>query len=538
MENATESDNPPVQLPFEIDAIHTRQKPTDHAPWHENGGKWTFLDCRIPSPLVTFTVGVHNQGIGGGIFGWGEGILTVADRNVGNRLVEAFAQFFSLRPPPPLSPQPLPTLKFGTAVLGECLHRNPNGGFQGKGGNWTASKWFLQSDDDSAEVYFNYNLKLKKGEFSEKDEAYRDDLLRLLAHFLRDGPRPEGTPQNDPNLTEIGPQISQGTRLCSPHLPYYGFTPSGQFVLYAVLDRKGGGFIYAADPRDPGKKEELVRVEKTIRGFFCGDPDGRQILIHESIPQEPGTLYSSSDPQRLWWVDRTQGKISPITGIWAEQFWYLGQFPLSPNGRFLAIQGARPRPKGEGNYSVIYIHNPQKNHTATIDWPDQGQEQSLQHVGWTGPAHLPRLVFQKGRIWGDGKKEYFEADPVSGQFQPSAWNADRSVSPDGAFVAELEDDDKLAITDVATNERRLFTFHEADRRNVCKGCFRWVSPRYLILEFTRRLFLDVRTLKMNYVVPGGGRNTYTLSPDFQWALWQEEDGIYLSPVVTAPGVEK
>src|SRR6516225_4293494 len=137
MEIGPEGDEPSVSLPFEIDAVHTKQKPITHSPWHENGGNWTYLDCRIPSTQVSFTVGLRNQG-GGGIFGWGEAILTVADRNMGNRLVEAFAQTFSMKAPPPLSPRPLPTLKFGTAVLGQGLQQNPNGGFHGKGGNWAA----------------------------------------------------------------------------------------------------------------------------------------------------------------------------------------------------------------------------------------------------------------------------------------------------------------------------------------------------------------------------------------------------------------
>jgi len=58
--------------------------------------------------------------------------------------------------------------------------RSADGSFhEGSNGNWTSTKVFLAND--RAEVYFNFNPVIHKGEFAMKDPAYGDPVLSELA---------------------------------------------------------------------------------------------------------------------------------------------------------------------------------------------------------------------------------------------------------------------------------------------------------------------------------------------------------------------
>jgi hypothetical protein len=109
----------------------------------------------------------------------------------------------------------------------------------------------------------------------------------------------------------------------------------------------------------------------------------------------------------------------------------------------------------------------------------------------------------------------------------------KRLSPDGRLAASVAGTESLTITDVETGAKRSFTFHEDDRRYVNEDGFRWVSPRYLLLDLGRLAFLDVQTLKMSS--PLGKKDQsggHTFSSDFKWVVWQKaEDGLYVSPVV-------
>ncbi len=112
------------------------------------------------------------------------------------------------------------------------MDREREGGFSGTGGGWTATKWFPEHDGLSGEIFFNFNLDKRQGEFSEKDADYADDLVAIFASALRDGPRPERTPENDPNLTRIGPTIGKPRKLLSRLAAHYSFSPKSRFAVY------------------------------------------------------------------------------------------------------------------------------------------------------------------------------------------------------------------------------------------------------------------------------------------------------------------
>jgi hypothetical protein len=250
----------PRRLAFKITAVHDKRKPSPDDPFHVEGGEWTFFDCQASSdPNVAFTVGVLSKGGDGNVpVAWGKAVLLVKDRGTGARFVELFSRAFAGKMPRPVERDYVPRpLSVGTAILGHNLHREEGGGFSGEEGDWTAMKWFPEYEGQSGEVYFNYDLAHRRGEFSEKDADYADDLVAIFASALRDGPRPERTPENDPNLTRIGPAIGKPRKLLARSAAHQCFCPKARFAVY-----QDGTTIFALPLDKPkGKPFEVVRFD-------------------------------------------------------------------------------------------------------------------------------------------------------------------------------------------------------------------------------------------------------------------------------------
>ena len=175
-------------LAFRITHVYQDAQPTDAPPWHSAGGPWTFFDATLAGdPAVPFTVGVKGARSTGASFAGSEAIIAVPDQEIGSRFVERFARAFHTAVPAPAERRALRPTPFPTAMLGESMKRE-KGGFRSAGtGNWTASKWFFEDNGNEAEVFFNFSVSDGVGEFSEKDEDYRQALVAELAHTLRDG---------------------------------------------------------------------------------------------------------------------------------------------------------------------------------------------------------------------------------------------------------------------------------------------------------------------------------------------------------------
>ena len=78
-------------------------------------------------------------------------------------------------------------LPFSYAILGANQSLREGGGFADRpAGNWTAMKIFLTSPngDDDKEVFLNFSLKERIGEFTEKDPDHGDAVVALLATVL------------------------------------------------------------------------------------------------------------------------------------------------------------------------------------------------------------------------------------------------------------------------------------------------------------------------------------------------------------------
>lgn len=525
-----------AHLSFDIVKVHANQKPTDDPSRHAQGGDWTFLDCRTNGPRpANFTVGVRTKPGDAAGAAWGEATILVADRREGATLLDDLATSFAQQLPPEVKPQPLEPWKFNTVVLGDGLKPDPAGGFRGLGGNWTATKWFLERDGLEAEVFFNYSLKDLKGEFGEKDMDYREDLVAILATVLRDGPRPERTPETDSNLTLTGPKFGEG-RLVAKEARHYQFDTAGKQILFATKADNGPTSVLVGSPERPDRLVDVAQFQGDLEAMQAADADANQILIVEVLRKEKGSI-STEDPRRLWWVVRRSNETRELKGPWEGMSFYLAEKPVSPDLRYIAMTGWRARTAGtRDKQAVIYILNRQTGTTRTIAMGDD----SPYPMGWIGAGNNLRLAFVKNRRWDKSQAdEWCLAEPETGTFSAVAKSpmpSDESVrqlSPDGKLIASIAGKEELTINEKASGHTRTFLFHQDDRRFVSDDCFQWVSPRYLLLRLNRLAFFDVLTMKMSYPIPKNDESAmHTFSSDFQWVLWQKpEDGLYVSPVL-------
>ena len=136
-----------------------------------------------------------------------------------------------------------------------------------------------EQDGRSGEVYFNYNLGKRQGELSEKDAEYADDLVAVFASALRDGPRPERTPESDPNLSRSGPAIGRPRKLLPRLAARYSFSPEGRFSVY-----QDGSTIFALPTDQPdGKPFEVVRLDHSPWDVHVLNED-LDCLVQEGAP--------------------------------------------------------------------------------------------------------------------------------------------------------------------------------------------------------------------------------------------------------------
>jgi hypothetical protein len=406
------------QLPFKITAVHERQNPSTDAPYHARGGEWTYFDCQADGfPDVAFTVGLMSKsGAGNTPAAWGNAVLIVNDREAGSRFVESFGKAFSGKIPTPLKQAHVPRpLSINTAILGVGLARAEKGGFSGDRGGWTATKWFPESEGCSGEIYFNYNLAERRGEFSEKDADYGDDLVAIFASALRDGPRPERTPENDPNLTSVRPTIGEPRRLMSRSTGHDSFSPKSRFAVY-----QDGTTIYALSLVQPDAKPfEVVRFDHSPWTVRVLDDD-LNLLVQEGVAETPG-IRSSGDPMRIWWVDG-KGKEKrllrgPMKGL------DLVEEPASPDQRYVAYSQWQGDAQRGARSKVLHILDRQSETSKICE----SNAQDLSIIGWKKVQAGFRLVALTDRWQLDKQKtsELYLADPP-----PVSWSARRTSIPD------------------------------------------------------------------------------------------------------------
>jgi hypothetical protein len=526
-------------LSFRIATVHEHQKPTTNAPFHIEGGEWTFFDCQATSdPKVVFTVGTAAKTSEGGVPStWGKAMLIVNDREAGARFVDLFSKAFSGKLPTFVNRAHVPKpLSINTAILGSNMEREPEGGFSAAVGGWTATKWFPEHDGKSGEVYFNFNLDKRQGEFSEKDADYANDLAAIFTSAFRDGPRPERTPDNDPNLTRIGPTIAKPRKLLSRSAAHYSFSPKGRFAVYQ--DRSTISALAIDDP--DGTPHEIVRFEHSPWEVRVLDDD-LDLIVQEGIPEFRG-MRSSGDPMRIWWVDGKTKEKKLLQG--PEKDLSLADVPVSPDHRYVALHQWKKNPDGKGRTRFLHMLNRKSGEVKVSE--SQGKALSL--IGWRETEAGLRVIAVTNRLQ-FGKQEPSQSylvDPATGKAElqvnvDARLEIDNPLSPDGKHRVRVDKHD-LIVTDTEPAEQRRFTFHEDDREYVGSGTLAWVTAQYLKFDGPRLALIDVTTMKMCFPASADGAkfasHAYKFSPDFHWVLYQGEgeggEALFLSRVEMPP----
>ena len=273
---------------------------------------------------------------------------------------------------------------------------------------------------------------------------------------------------------------------------YCSFSPEGKYVVYQDKTT-----IYAIDPSRPGTPLQLARFEHSLWGVHVLDDDLR-LLVREVL-SKPDAGMASDDPKRLWWIEAGgKGKqllLGPGKDI------DLGESPVSPDHRYVAIEKWKARSEKRGSYTVVSFLDRRTGQMNLVEMPNQ----SLSAVGWcqTNGELRAVLTTNRWRLEPSEKQQVYLADPATGKFtiEPGSSVPDsetRPVSPDGRHRAEIEGKDRLVVIEFATNQKRVFRFHEDDLPFVGEGCVKWASAGYLQFQARRLALIDITTMKMNY----------------------------------------
>jgi hypothetical protein len=172
---------PPLHLDFRVTHIYELEKPTEDPPGHVDGGDWLFFDAATPEGAPFFTFGFFAEPPAPGTsIAFGDASLSSADRP---RFLAALAMAFAQPAPGFTSETIRKPLRFRLAVLGRGLGRSSVGGYSGTG-NWTATKLLFESGSTTAEVFFSFDLKAKRGEFYEENSDESRDFVRIVSSSL------------------------------------------------------------------------------------------------------------------------------------------------------------------------------------------------------------------------------------------------------------------------------------------------------------------------------------------------------------------
>ena len=388
-------------LSFKITNVYEHQKPSADAPYHIEGGEWTFFDCQASSdPKVVFTVGTASKSSDGNApSAWGKAVLIVKDREAGARFVELFSKAFSGKLPAPgitlMCRNPLPSTR---PFLGTTWTESGRGAFLVRRGAGPQRNGSQSTMGNLAEVFFNYDLEKRQGEFSEKDADYADDLVAIFASALRDGPRPERTPDNDPNLTRIGPTIGKARKLLSRLAAHYSFSPNGRFAVFQDRSTIWGLPIDKPD----GRPHEIIRFDHSPWEVRVVDDD-LDLIVQEGIPETRG-IKSSGDPMRIWWVDGKTKEKKLLQG--PEKDLNLAEVPVSPDHRYVALYRWKNNPAGKGGTRFLYILDRESGEVKVCD----SQDKDLTLIDWRETESGLRVMAMTNR-WQFGKKEPSELYP-------------------------------------------------------------------------------------------------------------------------------
>ncbi len=543
---------------FQILRVYDNHRPTNEAPFHQEGGDWTFLDCKIDSiEDIYFSVGFSKKTSNPGDderFSFGKAYLPPSSPLYGERLVSLFAKSFSTKfPKKSTQPEPTQPLSLSTSVFGEKLSRTKEGGFSSKPGPWMASKWFLELEGYYAEVFFNVNLKEGKGEFSEKDIEYRQEMIQILAMVFRDGVPKDPTPETDARLTYQGPSIEGWERLQDAVIPIQ-FNP--RLGTFFYLTKRSDSSSLAPDSsfelralsfKTPKETVILTSTLTSLVSIDCAEKRLSLCLVRESSAQTPTSAHKtetsmSSGKANLFYILRKKqpGKEptkEQIEGPWDPSKADLPSFALSPDGRYALVSEKKKSKEKPGNYQVLYLIRLDKKQIKTLSFHDQ----SLLPIKWVGSAADLHLIVQAGLPWDSGSHPYFTVDLPTGTLKmlhdtKLVAKPSYKLSFDGTMKAQLLEGKEVIITDRSHGKTGIFHFSPREQRllglEADNSCIDWITNKYVYVScFSRPAFIHAKTLKMNYLdAPSQGQKRF-LDPNTSRVFEARDDGLYTSALV-------
>src|SRR5262249_5182580 len=158
---------------------------------------------------------------------------------------------------------------------------------------------------------------------------YADGLVAFLAHDLRDGPRPLRTPENDPQISLVGPKLDTLKTFAPSGANFVGFAPGGRRIYFSIGDNDDTRLL-DADVENPTAGVEITRIEHHLDSFTCATAARDTCLLVESRPNKPNVL-SGDDPRSAFIVDRNAKTKRALQGEWGSAGW-AATSPLAPDG--------------------------------------------------------------------------------------------------------------------------------------------------------------------------------------------------------------
>jgi hypothetical protein len=168
-----------ASVAFDLEPVERVDGPLQLRATHTSQGKTAHFIIELGRARASSATGARDFPIK-----TGEGRFVAEPGSDASALLVDLQKALEAKKPPALVPKSS-SLPFTFAILGDHQSMAPGGGFSEKpSGNWTAMKIFMGQGDQEAEVFLNFNLVMKKGQFSMKDPDYGDLVLGELAKVL------------------------------------------------------------------------------------------------------------------------------------------------------------------------------------------------------------------------------------------------------------------------------------------------------------------------------------------------------------------
>lgn len=470
-------------LGFRITKVYASQRATDVPPFHADGGEQTYFDATTRGG-ASFTFGFTEPQKSNRPMAFGEVVLAAPSPAEGQKLVSELARrFHGTDPPARLAVTTVAPKPFSAVFLATDAKRE-GAGFSGSGGGYYATKLFLQRRGIEAEVFFNFSLKTKTGEFAEKDSDYANDMVAFFASELRDAPPPERDPKTEPRLSTTGPKITWGRQIAG--VPDRMSQEGDRFVVTRKTP-EGRTTLVSVSLEKDGDERELLSVAHHLSSWMCAEST---CVAVDQTPKDPPQI-SSDDPGALLVFENTQGHRTQreLKGPWGGQP-FLEEHSLSSDGRLIAM-GVAAAADVRSRKRLLYI----VESSGAVRGPvDLGEE------SWRIESFSPtKLTIERGKIFSrDAEATLVDVDPVTlavASPRPSPKTPADGLSPDKKLrVTCSEDGGTITVSNADGSAPRAFEVFEEDRRSVKDDCPPWVSPRYLEYPWG---FIDVTTMKLS-----------------------------------------